>query len=60
MTLEEMGIEVKGAAATIRGFKELLRGIDTEESLDDPITEINFLLILHKFNYCFYIYTTRK
>lgn len=38
-TLEEMGIEIKGAAATIRGFKELLRGIDTEESLDDPISE---------------------
>lgn len=39
MTLEEMGIEVKGTAATIRGFQELLRGIDTEESLDDPISE---------------------
>ncbi len=39
MTLEEMGIEVKGVAATIRGFQELLRGIDTEESLDDPISE---------------------
>ena len=39
MTLEEMGIEINGAAATIRGFKELLRGIDTEESLDDLISE---------------------
>lgn len=39
MTLEEMGIEVKGAAATIQGFKELLRGIDTEESLDEPTSE---------------------
>lgn len=39
MTLEEMGIEVKGASATIRGFKELLHGIDTEESLDDPMSE---------------------
>ncbi|MBD5111433.1 MAG: hypothetical protein HDT42_02695 [Ruminococcaceae bacterium] len=37
-TLDEM-IEVKGASATIRGFKELLRGIDTEESLDDPMSE---------------------
>lgn len=27
MELEEMGIEVNGAAATIRGFKELLHGI---------------------------------
>lgn len=43
MTLEEMGIEVKGAAATIRGFKELLRGIDTEESLDDPISKELFI-----------------
>lgn len=39
MTLEEMGIEVKGAAATIRGFKELLRGIDTEGCLDEPTNE---------------------
>lgn len=39
MTLEEMGIEVKGTAATIRGFQELLRGIDTEESLDEPTDE---------------------
>lgn len=39
LTLEEMGIEVKGAAATIRGFQELLRGIDTEESLDESTDE---------------------
>ena len=39
MTLEEMGIEVKGAAATIRGFAELLHGIDTEESLDPDTSE---------------------
>lgn len=39
MTLEEMGIEVKGVAATIRGFKELLLGIDTEPSLDPGTSE---------------------
>lgn len=38
-TLEEMGIEVKGAAATIRGFQELLHGIDSEESLDESTDE---------------------
>lgn len=35
-SLDEM-IEVKGVMAMVRGFKELLRGIDTEPSLD-PVT----------------------
>ncbi len=39
MTLEEMGIEVKGAAEMISGFKEVLNGIVTEPTLDDLVSE---------------------
>lgn len=39
MTLEEMGIEVKGTVAMISGFQEVLRGIVTEPSLDDLVSE---------------------
>lgn len=31
--------KIKGAVATIRGFKELLHGIGTEGSLDEPTNE---------------------
>lgn len=37
-SLDEM-IEVKGVMAMVRGFKELLRGIDTEPSLDPATSE---------------------
>lgn len=37
-SLDEM-IEVKGVMAMVRGFKELLRGIDTESSLDPATSE---------------------
>lgn len=39
MTFEEMGIKIEGAAAMIRGFQEIIRGIVTEETIDDLTSE---------------------
>lgn len=39
MTLEEMGVEIKGAAAMVCGFQELFRGIVSEESLDLVVSD---------------------
>lgn len=47
-SLDEM-IEVKGTAAMIRGFVELLRGIDSEPSLDEPTSEELYVSVYELF-----------
>lgn len=49
MTLEEMGIEVKGAVAMVRGFLEVFRGMASESCLDDDAEDELFSKTLEAF-----------
>ena len=50
MTLEELGFEVKGDLAAIRGFKELLDGINTEKTLDDSAKDRLSIMLLNVYS----------
>ena len=47
--LEEMGVEVKGAAAMIRGFQEIFHEIASESCLDDDAKDELFFKTLETF-----------
>lgn len=49
MTLEEMGNEVKGAMAMVRGFQEVFRGMASESCLDDDAGDELFSKTLEAF-----------